>query len=378
MSSSEEMNLGDFVSKYQNDFPVQIRVSRGFYGTSDKWSLSEDEYFNIHFIKKTKVVSVSDGTFGTYNIPINSSTMFGYLYGLDENVDKSISGYNFSTINSILQAETSPPIVKAQKNFHHGRSSDHSVNVGDVLLVQEAKGRLKRSLKCLDMKTGMTKILHPNCEGDFTTCPYGTRLFLPEIVQHFSLPATFIMYVSTHSKEERSFSHRVQLLHCSVETSVIATQLDRRIDGENSPIEIPMDLDIGVEVVIPREADAARLFDETGKLYETLDIASIQTIPSNSGNSHCFPVPMEAMVTCHEKNKNIGVEIQQPPRYTTKNGRVESVDTVGKKTNRTKKKVRKTDELVPETDFADGKGLETKFQHIESLIKDNSLELESK
>ncbi len=321
--TSDEMCLGDFVSKCQNDFPVRIRVSRGFYGTSDQWSISEDEYFNIHFIKKTKVTSAWDGCFGNYNIPINSSAMFGFLYMENDDISEGINGYNFPTAGDILEAPNPPQIVKVKSHSAPGKSSEQSVRVGDLLIIQGNKGRLRKMLKCLDVKTGEKKLLPTNCKGNFTTCPKDTTLFLPEIIEHFKLPANFIMYINTDSvlsSEEMSFSHRVQLSHCSIETSLIATQLDRRInDGETPPIiEIPMDLDIGIELVISRDDEAAQLYEETGRLYETLDISSIQTIPSNVSSLQRDPATAEALVACYQKNKNVGIEIQQPPRYFKK------------------------------------------------------------
>ena len=316
--TSDEMSLGEFVSKYQNDFPVRIRVSRGFYGTTDQWSISEGEYFNIHFLKKTKVISALDGCFGCYNIPINSSATFGFLYMENDDINEGIKGYNFPTAGDILEASNPPQIVKVQLNY--GKSTEQSIRVGDLLIIQGNKGRLRKTLKCLNVKTREKKLLQSNCKGSFTTCPKDTQLFLPEIIEHFKLPTNFVMYINTDSivnSEEMSFSHRVQLSHCSIETSLIATQLDRRINDGGTPsiIEIPMDLDIGVELVIPRDDEAAQLYEETGKLYETLDIATIQTIPSNVGSLQRDPTTAEALVACHKKNKNVGIEIQQPPRY---------------------------------------------------------------
>ena len=52
---NDELNLESFVSKYREEFPLQVRVSKGFYGNSERTSVSEGDTFNIHFIKNTKV-----------------------------------------------------------------------------------------------------------------------------------------------------------------------------------------------------------------------------------------------------------------------------------------------------------------------------------
>ena len=328
IASSDEMSLGDFVSKYQDEFPVRVRVSRGYYGTSDKWSISEGEYFNVHFIKYTKVVSASDSSFGHYTIPINSSTEFGYLYMPHGNVDAGISVYDFSTVGEILQADRPPVLITAMQTWQKGKSEQNSVNSHDVLLVLGSKGRVKRSLKCLNVKTGKQKLLQQTCGGMFTTRPYETRLFLPEVLKHFTLPAKFVMFINKDENPDLPsdiFSHPVNLSHCSIETSLIATQLDERITKESAPlIEIPMDLDIAVEIVTPKADEVAQLYEETGRLYHTLDIALLQTIPSNIDNLGSDPIAAEALITCHKEHKNVGIEIQQPPRYGIEFGKTSS------------------------------------------------------
>ena len=387
MANSDEMSLGEFVCQHQNYFPVRIRVSRGFYGTSDQWSISEDEYFNVHFIKKTKVVLAWDSCFGSYNIPLNSSAQFGFLFMLEEdNVSKALKGYIFPTVGDILSAQSLPPIVKAQANSS-GKSPEQSVKAGDLLLVQGNKGLLRKTLKCLDIKTGLHKSLHSSCKGDFTTNPNETLLFLPEIIEHFPLPANFVMHINTDgvssSADETDFSHRVELTNCSIETSLIATQLDRRIGEEETPpvIEIPMDLDIAVELVIPLKEEEAQLYEETGKLYGTLDISLIQTIPSTISSLQRDPTAAEALVTCHQKNKNVGIEIQQPPRYNMKadeapvvpNQRYVKQTKVSKSPRSSKTSLQQQQQQQPPNST-----IFSKIHELQSLLDSHSIELDSK
>ena len=53
---SEELSLGDFIAKYQDELPLHVRVCKGFYGQSERTSVSEGDTFNIHFIKKSQVL----------------------------------------------------------------------------------------------------------------------------------------------------------------------------------------------------------------------------------------------------------------------------------------------------------------------------------
>ena len=322
-ASSDEMTLGEFVNKHKDDFPVRVRVSRGFYGTSDKWSISEGEYFNIHFVKYTKVVGATDASFGHYTIPLNSSVEFGVFYAPHGNIDAAFTGYEFKTIADVMKANPVPLAVKATVDWGKDKTGYHSVTNGDVLALQESKGRFKHSLKCIDCFTGKQKSLSYSCAGFFTTCPFGLRLYLPDVVQHFSLPQTFAMFINTASNPDFPqdvSTRRVKLTGCSIETSLIATQLDSRISTtmESSPlIEIPIDLDIGVQLVTPKEEEVAQLYKETDHLFSTIDITRLQTIP-NIVTMPSDPLAAEALAACHQSRKNIGVEIQQPPRYSIK------------------------------------------------------------
>lgn len=52
---NEELNPEDFVAKYSDEFPLYVRVSKGYYGNSERTSVSEGDTFHIHFIKNAKV-----------------------------------------------------------------------------------------------------------------------------------------------------------------------------------------------------------------------------------------------------------------------------------------------------------------------------------
>ena len=54
---SEELSLENFISKYQDELPLHVRVCKGFYGQSERTSVSEGDTFNIHFIKKSQVLN---------------------------------------------------------------------------------------------------------------------------------------------------------------------------------------------------------------------------------------------------------------------------------------------------------------------------------
>ena len=52
---NDELKPEEFVTKFREEFPLHVRVCKGYYGTSNRTSVSEGDSFNIHFIKNTKV-----------------------------------------------------------------------------------------------------------------------------------------------------------------------------------------------------------------------------------------------------------------------------------------------------------------------------------
>ena len=60
MIDPEELSLEDFIAKYQDELPLHVRVCKGFYGQTERTSVSEGDTFNMHFIKKSQVLHVGD------------------------------------------------------------------------------------------------------------------------------------------------------------------------------------------------------------------------------------------------------------------------------------------------------------------------------
>jgi hypothetical protein len=325
---SEEMSLGIFVNRHKDEFPVRVKVSRGYYGTTDNWCISEGEYLNIHFVKYTNVVAAVDTTFGHYSIPFNSSVQFGYLHNCtsQRDVENAMKGMMFQSVGDILAEPSLPTVVKATRSWLKSKE-ENSVVEGDVLILQGTKGRFKPTLKCYDVATGRQKSLSSNCIGFFTTRPYDIRLYLPEIIQHFPLPNSFALFVNSSDDLKNVFqSGNVMLTHCSVETSLIATQLDSTVSMESSSplMEIPIDLDIGVQLVQPQEQEIAQLYETTNELLNNFGNIPFQTIPTNANTLEKDPVTAEALVTCHKGFERYGIEIQHPPQLAARNGHGET------------------------------------------------------
>lgn len=318
--ASGEKILSQLVVQHQDEFPVRVRVSRGFYGTSDKWSISEGEYFTIHFVKYTKVVGASDGCFGRYTIPINSSAQFGFVYSPAGKLEDALVGYTYKTAGEVMLAKPLPHLMRASKTWRKISGKEQTVIADDLLHVKKVKGRIKHFLKCTSLITGEEKLLPSNCEGCFTTNPSSLKLFLPQVLQYIPLPSPFVIYINSsdvpRDMPTDMFSHCVSLSHCSIETSLIATQLDSRVPMDSSPlIEIPIDLDISVELVSSKKEEVAQMYEETHKIYRNFSVQNLQIIPANAPTMDCDETTTEAFAAVHKAKEDVGVEILEPPRY---------------------------------------------------------------
>ena len=316
-TTSKEMSLGEFVCKHQQEFPVRVRVSRGFYGTTDRWSISEGELFNIHFVKYTKVVATSDGA-RHYNIPINSAAEFAYIYAPQQNIDAGLEGFTFPTVGDIVTLNTLPKLVRATCSSGKRNSPESSVAENELLIVKKVKKPVfgSRSLVCVNAISGQMKTLPSNCAGQFTTRPFKVCLFLPEVIEHITLPDKFQVFIHPDLSSDIPddlFSAPVTLSHCSIETSLVATQLDANDQQSQSLVEIPIDLDIGVELVTSKTEDIQQLYKETRAIFRNFNASSIKKIPASAASGDSG---VEEAVSAYRKGKeNYGIQLQQPPRF---------------------------------------------------------------
>lgn len=319
---SDELELGEFVNRYKSEFPVQVRVAKGYYGTTDKWSISEGELFTIHFVKYTKTVAAEDALLGNYGIPLNSAARFGILPSSTQK-GKAEPVVDYETVGKLINLSPLPLAAKATQTWQLKDCEERSITRGDVLIIQGVKTNFitrNRRLKCIDAYSGKSKQLRSNCAGFFTTQPSDTCLYLPEIIKYFKLPNMFQMFINEGENPDLPPSvvtRVVKLTHCSIETSLIATQLDvaAQENGAHPLIEIPINLDIEIQVVEPRIKD--QIYEQTDHLYDTMDYANIEAIPSNAASTTADPLSIEALAACQKGGRRtVGIEIEQPPRYS--------------------------------------------------------------
>ena len=330
---NDKLSLSKFLSLYHKEFPIQIRVCKGFCGPSEDTSISEGDRFNVHFVKYTTIVTVEYDNGSRYHIPLNSAVPFGILYNPENNLSDAMKGYRFETVADLLRMSTLPVVVLARKTFQ-GSSAESSIFANEVLLVRKVLSKrlgTKQQLKVFSLKENREKVLNLNCAGNFSTRPKDVSLFLTEILKHLPdiFPCKAVLYNISSLATERSPSMSgglpnrpgsmtklgsasiVTMMHSSVETSIVATSALEQDMANARLLDIPIDLSILVRVEhIADEDETQRLYEDTTFIYEHFDPSKLYDFKSGLANSP--DTQSQFYTNIHYGRERYGVNLEAP------------------------------------------------------------------
>ena len=322
--AEEPLSLNDFVTQHGSSLPLRVRVDKGFCGAEERCVISAGDVYNLHFIKRTRVVSMRDSGNAEYTIPLNSAIEFGPLYDPNHDFKEAIDGYMFDTVAEILALKGSLPKLLRVTRSHQGSDQKSSVREGELLIVRKASrtGALKRKpvLKVFSVTAQEEKGLFEDCIGQFTTHPYSAHTFLPEILQQLPdpFPMAAMLYISSETSDDLPVhltSEVVKLTHASVETSLIATSCwegsSVPSEEENIPIEIPIHLDIEIIVIPSEETQNQRLFSNTRDLYESFDPSKVMSY-KNAPSGNEFAAQSTIYRVVRHGHEREGLELEKP------------------------------------------------------------------
>ena len=307
-STTEKLSLSKFLSLYHKEFPIQVRVCKGYCGPSEDTSISEGDRFNVHFVKYTTIVTVEYDNGSRYHIPLNSAVPFGIVYNPENNLSDALKGYRFETVSELLRMSTLPVVIFARKSFQSS-SPDSSISANEALLVRKVLSKrlgTKQQLKVFSLKENREKVLSSNCAGNFSTRPKDVCLFLPEILKHLPdiFPCKAVLYNVNSLAADRSASMSgglpnragsmtkfgsasvVTMMHSSIETSIVAASALEQDMANARLLDIPIDLNILVRVEhIADEDETQRLYEDTTFIYEHFDPSKLCDFKSSLANS---------------------------------------------------------------------------------------------
>ena len=321
----ERLTLSELISRYSQSFPLRVRVVKGFFGDQgEQNAIASGEMYNIHFVKRTNAVKIKDHDGrNTYTVPFNSAARFGIIY--ERSDSSSGQPMTFETVGDIMAAVPVPKVVCA-KRAYRGSDNKSSVKKDEVLAIQSVqKGRFglgRNTLKVLSVNTWEEKILHRECAGHFTTDPYCTQLYLPEILANvrYPLPLMAKMYLDVEGEEafpEYLISEPVKLAEQLTERSLVATPVDEEGDTDDTKaipdtlVELPTSLDIEVVMIRSKAKEAAKLYESTEILFAKFDPSLLKTCVDVSGDD-VYAAESHLRTLIREGHEKEGLVIERP------------------------------------------------------------------
>ena len=195
----QQLTLLELAETHSGSFPLQVKVSKGF--STPQVEISAGDVYNIHFLKKTNVVTIRDSIQNEYTIPLNSAAQFGIVYGQGGNGSMPVV---FTTAENVMAADLLPRVVCATRSYR-GAKPKSSVDAGEVLIVQGIhKPQSSKSLLVFSTTTAKEKKLKKECAGCFTTDPQQTKMYLPELLENVQnrLPLVVRLYLDPDCDEQ--------------------------------------------------------------------------------------------------------------------------------------------------------------------------------
>ncbi len=296
LSPGFPVKLSDIVTKYPYCLPVRVQVHNGYYSSTTELFVAQNEVFDLHLIKHTKVVtlkSTRETGKEELSLPLNSTVEFAVLYDPNHNESEARKGFLFDTVTDVIASKYRPLVVRATRAYK-GSSLESSVGAGELLLLTGVKsssfpGRGKQLQACSLTNDGKEKQLHEKCAGAFSTKPEDVRMMLSAMIQHkFTLPQTVVVFPD---RELDSFlpssiaSSPVTLEGYKGETSIVATQVASASTissfGDQQVLDIHLSVDIEVEPLQLNKGEQLQLTENTLALYKNFDASNIQVYVEN-------------------------------------------------------------------------------------------------
>ena len=110
-----EVDVGTIVSKYSDQLPLKVVVSKGIYGTEEKYSLAASDICVIHFVRRRELVQLQDPTKNTeFLVPINTAIKFSVVYNPNNLMAEAIEGLTFKYVSDVLAQSKLPKMGLAR------------------------------------------------------------------------------------------------------------------------------------------------------------------------------------------------------------------------------------------------------------------------
>ena len=319
LPGSEPCQLSHFISKHSNLLPFRVEVCNGFCSSATDLSISQNEKFNLHFVKHTRVIVMRDSeNREEYSVPLNSSVPFGIVYEPILDDKRALEGFYFESVGELIAVKHLPTVVCATKAYR-GSSLESSVEASEILLIKRVAARSTlwgkgKVLEVYSLKHGL-KHLTEKCAGGFSTRPKNVGMQLSTMVEHSILFPQKAMLIADRQLDSLLSSSMatlpVTLERVKGETSVIATNAEEETVENCIKLDISSELDVQLEVVCIAEEEETLLHKNTHSLYHDFSISSLQFVVDKA-SSRAYDLQCLLYKTVLPGREKDGVQLTLP------------------------------------------------------------------
>ena len=255
----KNFKVPEFAEKMRGQFPIAVKVSRGFYGDNELYTLSEGEKFIVCFLADYETVCGVDMNGSIFEIPVNDGHLISLL---SERIE--FDPRTQESITSLLSLDPTPKRVTARNNFTRNGTS---VKIGDLL-----------ELRTINYDEDSGEPLHVTFRTmagkdvtltEFDTEQFSLRLSLTSEKMEPALAKCAFpqrVYLYPHSNKKYTSNNKPYTLLERRKGQMLVTYVyEDKItyvgvdDNTDALVEIPLDLDIELEILGKPES----------KIYET-------------------------------------------------------------------------------------------------------------
>ena len=260
----QSISLIKFAKDFYDQFPIHVKVSQGYYGSSNFETISGQQELVVFCEKKREVLCVRSNSGKTYSLPYGSSVPISILYDPDNNVEKAKTGMTFKSLAN-LPHDHLPKVLACSTSDGKLPISNNEILVIKMLDVQNQKLHIHSIQSKDEGATASEKELDLTCKtkSTFSTRPDSVALYLSDIIRYVRSPCEnnckALLDLSELSSVDHSnvmhadlkLSEPVVLLERKNEASLVVVQADSDGSFENSEFfEIPLDEKFGIEFTV--------------------------------------------------------------------------------------------------------------------------------
>ncbi len=281
------LDLAQLAEKHALNVPFRIRVVNGFMAADNVKdpTFSVDEVYSVHLVKETKVLKARCSG-SEYFIPMNSAATFGLIQ------DEVNSFKLFDSVRELVNS-LPLPIVAAALSDHTDPAGVLLLRKNDVLVLNSSgKKKIKSSLKAYNVFMQKYVPLNVDANIKFTINPSSILLYLPDLIEHVTLPRFCKLSANSTSISKRLHSSEVELVEQQTQRSVLVSLFRSNPKSKRTKeinfIEVPTRINIIVKMMDDSNEEEQvyqQLVQESRELLQDYNPAKIQACTDSENDS---------------------------------------------------------------------------------------------